>query len=82
MLKWIKDHMPNIRYLRTKSLSWWVGAASIGLGVAQIAGLDDPKFGEIGKVIAALAGGYDSSAAGLIVLGAGLIGIRDKMERG
>lgn len=82
MLKWIKDRMPNFRYVRTKSFSWWVGATSIGIGVAQIGGLDDPKFGEIAKVLAALGGGYDASPAGLIVLGAGIIGIRDKQERG
>ena len=82
MFKWINDHMPDIRYLRTKSLTWWVGVASMALGIAQIAGLNDPKFGEVAKVITSLAGGYDSSAAGLIVLGAGLVGIRDKLERG
>lgn len=71
----------NLRYLRLKSVTWWAGAASIALGATGIFGLDNPAYGQLGTVLATLFGGGDASPAGLIVLGLGLIGIRDKLER-
>ena len=72
----------NFRYFRPKSVTWWAGIAAIALGGAGLFGVDDPAYGEIGTVLAVLLGTGDGSPAGLIVLGLGIIGIRDKQERG
>lgn len=76
-----------MRYFRPKSFTWWVGVLAIALGVLLTTGLPPHLVAENGlvlvlaKVLAALGGGGDSSPAGLIFLGAGMIGIRDKLER-
>lgn len=71
-----------MRYVQPTSVTWWAGLAAIVLGVAGIGGLDDPQWGEIASVLALAYGGGDASPAALIVLGLGLIGVRDKLERG
>lgn len=79
-----------MRYFRPQSLTWWAGVLAVALGVLQAAEWSpDPAAypGAAGIVTAitqaltALTGGGDASPAGLIVLGMGLIGIRDKMQR-
>jgi len=61
--------------------TWWAGISSIVLGVFAIFRPDYGPATEFGRVLSMLLGGSDSSPAGLIVMGAGLIGIRDKLER-
>ncbi|MGI9373701.1 MAG: hypothetical protein ACR2OJ_14510 [Hyphomicrobiales bacterium] len=39
------------------------------------------ELNELGSVVSVLAGGGDASPAGLLVLGFGLIGLRDKLAR-
>ena len=65
-------------YYKPKSLTWWAGAASIAIGVL---GVLRPDAGPISEIMGALLGA-DGSPASLIALGAGLIGIRAKLERG
>lgn len=71
-----------MRYFQPTSVTWWAGLASILLGVAQIGGLDNAQWGQVAIILSSLYGGIDASPANLIVLGIGLIGIRDKLERG
>lgn len=71
-----------MRYIRPTSLTWWSGllAAATGLGVLVL-----PSTGalsELARFVALLAGSGDVSPAGLIFLGLGLIGLRDRLERG
>lgn len=70
----------NYRYFRPHSLTWWAGAVSILVGVMQLFGVGS-WVNEIGYIIAILAGGQDASPAASLVLGFGLIGIRDRLER-
>jgi len=70
----------NFRYFRPTSLTWWAGLLSIALGGMVMAGAG-AWASELGRVVTILAGGQDASPAALIVLGAGLIGIRDKLQR-
>ena len=65
-------------YYKPKSVTWWAGAASIAIGVL---GVLRPDAGPISEIMGALLGA-DGSPASLIALGAGLIGIRAKLERG
>jgi len=70
-----------MRYLRLKSLTWWSGFVAIILGGAAMI---RPEYGpsdDVRLLITTLLGGSDSSPAGLILLGTGLIGIGDKIER-
>lgn len=54
----------------------------IVIGALQLSGVaTHVDLAGIGETLAALTGGGDSSPAALIGVGAGLIGIRDKMER-
>jgi hypothetical protein len=71
-----------MRYIRPKSLSWWSGAASIATGCALMAFPDHYGLGQFGVLLTMLAGGGDASPAMLIYLGLGIIGIRDRIERG
>ena len=73
--------MPNFRYFRPSSITWWAGFAAIVLGVLELVAPSDAAS-ELGRLVTLLMGGVDASPAGLIVLGLGLIGIRDKIERG
>jgi hypothetical protein len=68
-------------YIRPTSMTWWSGVAAIVLGVLSMAIPESMAFSELGRVVAMLAGAGDSSPAGLILLGTGLIGIRAKLER-
>jgi len=73
--------MQELRYVRFQSLTWWSGIASILLGMLA---MFRPEYGptdEIRSLITTLLGGSDSSPAGLILLGTGLIGLGDKIER-
>lgn len=71
-----------MRYIRPKSLTWWSGllAAATGLGVLILPATG--PLAELARFVALLAGSGDASPAGLIFLGLGLIGLRDRIERG
>lgn len=69
-----------MRYFRPYSLTWWAGIVSLIIGVMQLGGVG-AWANELGRVIAILAGGQDASPAASLVLGLGLIGIRDRLER-
>lgn len=70
-----------MRYLRFNSVTWWTGAASVLLGLLM-AFAPSPELLIFGEVIAQLTGEGEATPATLIVIGLGLIGIRDKLERG
>jgi hypothetical protein len=67
-------------YMNPKSLTFWAGAAAVGLGVMQIIGIQHEQIPILSGIILAFAGGADSSPAGLITLGLGLLGVRRKLE--
>lgn len=69
-----------MRYVRPKSLTWWAGLFSLCVGLAAMALPDDPQLSQMGALIGLLAGGGDTSPAGLIALGLGLIGLRERLE--
>lgn len=71
-----------MRYIRPTSLTWWSGllAAVTGVGVLVLPATG--PLGELARFVALLAGSGDASPAGLIFLGLGLIGLRDRLERG
>ena len=68
-----------MRYFHPKSVTWWSGVVSIAAGVVTII---SPEQAVIAELVAAFTGAASASPAMLISLGMGLIGIRDKMERG
>lgn len=71
-----------MRYFRPSSLTWWAGVLAVLTGAAAMAMPADVALSEFAQLIALLAGSGDSSPAGLIFLGLGLIGLRDRIERG
>lgn len=72
--------MTGFRYFRPASLTWWSGIVAIGLG-AVAAVNPGPALAEFSEVLAVLLGGEDASPAGLMLIGAGLVGIGDKVDR-
>ena len=71
-----------MRYVLPKSLTWWAGLAAIVIGLAALALPESGPLGELAGVIAMLIGANDAAPATLITLGLGLIGLRDRLERG
>lgn len=69
-----------MRYFQPKSLTWWAGVCAFLLGLLLLTG-EFQQLDQIARVLAVLLGGGDASPAGLILLGLGLIGVRDKLER-
>jgi hypothetical protein len=67
-------------YVNPKSLTFWAGAAAIGIGILQIAGVQNDQIPVISNIIVAFAGGGATDPASLIMLGCGLLGIRRKLE--
>jgi hypothetical protein len=51
-------------------------------GIAAVALPGVGALGELSRLVALLAGSGDASPAALIFLGLGLIGLRDRIERG
>jgi hypothetical protein len=71
-----------MRYVLPTSLTWWAGLTAVLVGVA---GLLLPEHGELtalAQLVAELTGAEDAAPATLITLGLGLIGLRDRLERG
>lgn len=71
-----------MRYVRPKSLTWWAGVLSMLTGTASVALPTAGPLSELARLVALLAGSGDASPAGLVFLGLGLIGLRDRIERG
>ena len=71
-----------MRYVLPKSLTWWAGLAAILIGLAALALPEHGPLGELAGVVAMLIGANDAAPATLITLGLGLIGLRDRLERG
>ncbi|GAB4387771.1 hypothetical protein [Albidovulum sp.] len=71
-----------MRYVRPKSLTWWAGVLSMLTGTASVALPATGPLAELARLVALLAGTGDASPSGLVFLGLGLIGLRDRIERG
>ena len=71
-----------MRYLRLNSLTWWAGLFAMLTGIAALALPATGPLAELARLVALLAGSGDASPAGLMFLGLGLIGLRDRIERG
>jgi hypothetical protein len=71
-----------MRYIRPNSLTWWAGLFALLTGIATITLPATGPLGELARLVALLAGSGDASPAALIFLGLGLIGLRDRIERG
>ncbi len=74
--------MPEFKYFRPKSLSWWSGILLIAFGAAQLGFKDNIQFAEISQFLTLMSGGTDASPAMMIFTGLGVIGLRDKLTRG
>ncbi|MEO9781453.1 MAG: hypothetical protein ABJH07_00280 [Sedimentitalea sp.] len=71
-----------MRYIRPNSLTWWAGCLAALTGVASVMLPAIGPLAELSRLVALLAGSADASPAGLMFLGLGLIGLRDRIERG
>ena len=71
-----------MRYIRPNSLTWCAGMLAVLTGVASVALPATGAFDELARLVSLLAGSGDASPAGLMFLGLGLIGLRDRIERG
>ena len=71
-----------MRYVLPTSLTWWAGLAAILIGLLALALPGSGPLGELAGMIAQLIGANDAAPATLITLGLGLIGLRDRLERG
>ena len=71
-----------MRYIRPSSLTWWAGCLAMLTGIASVALPATGPLDELSRLVALLAGSGDASPAGLIFLGLGLVGLRDRIERG
>jgi hypothetical protein len=71
-----------MRYIRPTSLTWWAGCLAMLTGIASVALPTTGPLAEMARLVALLAGSGDASPAGLIFLGLGLIGLRERLERG
>ncbi|WP_149589989.1 hypothetical protein [Tabrizicola flagellatus] len=71
-----------MRYIRPTSLTWWAGLLAFATGAASLALPATGTLADLARLVATLAGSGDASPAALIALGLGLIGLRDRIERG
>ena len=71
-----------MRYIRPRSLTWWAGLMAVATGTANLALPETGPLAEIARLVTLLSGSGDASPAALIALGLGLIGLRDRLERG
>ncbi|SFC45337.1 hypothetical protein [Tropicimonas isoalkanivorans] len=71
-----------MRYFLPKSLTWWSGILAVLTGVAAGVLPEGETMSELAVLVSRLAGAGDASPATLIFVGMGLIGLRDKFERG
>ncbi|MFN3856094.1 MAG: hypothetical protein ACK4M0_17025 [Phreatobacter sp.] len=71
-----------MRYIRPRSLTWWAGLMAVATGTATLALPATGPLAELARLVTLLSGSGDASPAALIALGLGLIGLRDRLERG
>ncbi|MFN3615670.1 MAG: hypothetical protein ACK4WC_14065 [Rubrimonas sp.] len=71
-----------MRYIRPTSLTWWAGLLAFATGAASLALPAAGPLADLARLITLLSGSGDASPAALIALGLGLIGLRDRIERG
>lgn len=71
-----------MRYLRPKSLTWWAGCLALATGTGALFLPDQGQLTALARLVALLSGSGDTAPMTLISLGLGLIGLRDRIERG
>jgi hypothetical protein len=71
-----------MRYIRPRSLTWWAGLLAVATGTATMALPETGPLADLARLVTLLSGSGDASPAALIALGLGLIGLRDRLERG
>lgn len=71
-----------MRYLRPKSLTWWAGCLALATGTGALFLPDQGQLAALARLVALLSGSGDAAPMTLISLGLGLIGLRDRIERG
>lgn len=71
-----------MRYLRPKSLTWWAGCLALTTGTGALFLPDQGQLAALARLVALLSGSGDAAPMTLISLGLGLIGLRDRIERG
>ena len=71
-----------MRYFQPTSLTWWAGLLALLTGSSALFMPDQGQLAELARLVAILAGTGDASPMTLITLGLGLIGLRDRIERG
>jgi hypothetical protein len=71
-----------MRYVRPSSLTWWAGLAALLTGSASLVLPDHGELAALSRLVAELSGAGDAAPITLITLGLGLIGLRDRIERG
>ncbi len=71
-----------MRYVLPNSLTWWAGLLAILIGLAGLALPEHGQLAELAALVAKLIGAENAAPATLITLGFGLIGLRDRLERG
>ena len=71
-----------MRYIRPTSLTWWAGLLATSTGTGAMVLPEHGTFSDLARLIATLAGTGDAAPVTLIALGLGLIGLRDRLERG
>jgi hypothetical protein len=71
-----------MRYIRPTSLTWWSGLMAVATGTAALLLPQSGPLGDLARLVALLAGAGDAAPITLITLGLGLIGLRDRLERG
>lgn len=71
-----------MRYLRPTSLTWWAGLAALLTGSAALILPEQGELVLLARLVAELVGTGDAAPMTLISLGLGLIGLRDRLERG
>lgn len=71
-----------MRYIRPKSLTWWAGLLALSTGTGVLALPEQGGLADLARLVALLSGSGDTSPAALIALGLGLIGLRERIERG
>jgi hypothetical protein len=71
-----------MRYLRLTSLTWWSGLLAFATGTGALVLPHHGVLSDLARLVAAPAGTGDAAPIALIVLRLGLIGLRDRIERG
>jgi hypothetical protein len=71
-----------MRYIRLTSLTWWSGLVATATGTGALVLPEHGALADLARLVAMLAGTGDAAPMTLIALGLGLIGLRDRIERG